>query len=549
MGTDATARQKTVRAWAFPKKRVKFGMASTSQHSIHVAVIAGFSLALALGACSGNNSSGAGHSGGSTGAAGTTEGDGTTSTAGKVAPGGSSAAGTTGGSIAPGGSTQPAGGSTDAGGTSGTGGQATNGGSIATGGSNATGGTMAAGGSTAMGGSAASGGTTAAGGFATTGGAASGTAATGGTLGGSPATGGTGTKAAGGKSGGATASGGNATTGGSKTTGGSIATGGTSATGGASGGSTTGGGSGAVGDAASFHCVNWADPGDNFQAGVLQPSGLSSKSDTYDTVLAKANAILSGFETALSANSIRIPINEPTTTNAAWWAAYKGIFDAAISKNMKVMVAYWYKPGVGTVPDMNAFYAMWQAVVDAYGTNDLVYFDVINEPSGYSPAAFINLVVAWMAKFPSVSHNRILVAGNYNDTDVNTQGADSRLAGCILNLHIYAIGSTDTNPANWTTKLKNAVGTYANRTVVSEYGAPMTSGYDYSGAVNGTAFIAYMQAVTSQIKASGMGSCYWPGLRNGDWYSITTLKGMGSNLSLSVNSTSGLALIRSAWGM
>jgi hypothetical protein len=216
---------------------------------------------------------------------------------------------------------------------------------------------------------------------------------------------------------------------------------------------------------------------------------------------------------------------------------------------MKVIVAYWYKPGVGTVPDMNAFYAMWQTVVDAYGTNNLVYFDVINEPSGYSPTTFISLVVQWMGKYPSVPANRILVAGNYNDTDVNQQGADSRLAGCILNVHIYAIGSTDTNEANWTTKLKNAVGPYANRTVVSEYGAPMTNGTDYSGAVGSNAFVAYMNAVTSQIRASGMGSCYWPGLRNGDWYSITTLKGTGSNLSLTVNNASGLALIQSAWGM
>jgi Transcription elongation factor len=464
----------------------------------------------------------------------------------------SSAAGTAGGSIASGGSSQPAGGSTSAGGTSGTasqsGGSSAGGGSAAEGGSAATGGSATPGGTTATGGSAA--GATATGGAATSGGATGGTLASAGTLGGKSATGGTGGIAgiAGGGTGGSAATGGSATTGGSRTTGGSIATGGTSGTGGASGGTTTGGSSGTVGDAASFHCVNWADARDNFQAGVLQPSGLST-TDTYATVLAKANAILSGFQTALSANSIRIPINEPTISNTAWWTAYKGIIDAAISKNMKVMVAYWYKPGVGTVPDMNAFYSMWQAVVDAYGSNNLVYFDIINEPSGYSATAFINLAVEWMGKFPSVSKNRVVVAGSYNDTNVTQHGADARLAGCILNIHIYAIGSTDANPANWTNKLKTAVGAYANRTVVSEYGAPMTSGYDYSGAVNGTAFIAYMQAVTSQIRTSGMGSCYWPGLRNGDWYSITTLKGTGSNLSLSVNSTSGLALIQSAWGM
>jgi hypothetical protein len=459
------------------------------------------------------------------------------SAAGTVATGGSATAGDAGGR------SQSSGGSTTVGGTSSAGGQTKNGGSTGAGGSTATGGSATTGGITASGGKEATGGST------NTSTAAGGTSVTGGTLGGNPATGGTsgGATATGGRTGGSTAAGGNI--GGSKPVGGSAATGGISGTAGASGGTATGGGSGAVGDATSFHCVNWADPGDNFQAGVLQPSGLSSKSDTYDTVLAKANAILSGFQTALSANSIRLPINEPTVSNTAWWTAYKGIFDAAISKNMKVMVAYWYKPGVGTVPDMNAFYAMWQTVVDAYGTNDLVYFDVINEPSGYSPTDFINLVVAWMGKFPSVPKNHVVVAGSYNDTNVTQHGADSRLAGCILNIHIYAIGSTDANPANWTNKLKTAVGAYANRTVVSEYGAPMTNGLDYSGAVNGTAFIAYMQAVTSQIKASGMGSCYWPGLRNGDWYSITTLKGTGSNLSLTVNNASGLALIQSAWGM
>jgi endoglucanase len=502
-------------------------MASAHQHSICLSAVAG--LCLAVGACSGNSSSETGQNGGSAGSG--------------VATGGSSTGGTTAETIASGGSIRPPSGSTTEGGTSGAGGQTMNGGSIDAGGSTATGGSPATGGITASGGRESMGGST------NTGTAAGGTPATGGTLGGNPAAGGTlgGVTATGGRTGGSTAAGGN--TGGSRPVGGSTATGGISSAAGASGGTATGGGSGAVGDAASFHCVNWADPGDNFQAGVLQPSGLSSKSDTYDTVLAKANAILSGFQTELSANSIRVPINEPTVSNTAWWTAYKGIFDAAISKNIKVMVAYWYKPGVGTVPDMNAFYAMWQTVVDAYGTNDLVYFDVINEPSGYSPTDFINLVVAWMGKFPSVPKNHVVVAGSYNDTNVTQHGADSRLAGCILNIHIYAIGSTDANPANWTNKLKTAVGAYANRTVVSEYGAPMTNGLDYGGAVNGTAFIAYMQAVTSQIKASGMGSCYWPGLRNGDWYSITTLKGTGSNLSLTVNNASGLALIQSAWGM
>jgi len=46
-----------------------------------------------------------------------------------------------------------------------------------------------------------------------------------------------------------------------------------------------------------------ADTGDNFQNGVLQPSGLSAASDTYATVKTKSDAILSGFQTLLDANT------------------------------------------------------------------------------------------------------------------------------------------------------------------------------------------------------------------------------------------------------
>jgi hypothetical protein len=267
-------------------------------------------------------------------------------------------------------------------------------------------------------------------------------------------------------------------------------------------------------------------------------------------VLAKSNAILSGFQTVLKANSIRIPINESTVvTNTTWWTAYKGIIDAATSLNMKVMIGYWLPPGKNQPPDMTTFFTMWQTVVDAYAANNLVYFDVMNEPSGYSPTDFINLVIEWMGKYPTVPKGQVVVAGNYNDSNVNQQGADAQLDGTLLSVHLYAIGSTDANETDWVSALKTAVGPYASRTIVSEYGAPMTNGTNYAGAINGNAFVAYMNGVTSTIRADGMGSCYWPGLRTGDWYSMTTLNGTGSNLSLTVNNASGLALIQSAWGL
>lgn len=77
----------------------------------------------------------------------------------------------------------------------------------------------------------------------------------------------------------------------------------------------------------------------------------------------------------------------------------------------------------------------------------------------------------------------------------------------------------------------------------------MTDGSDYSNTnTNGDAFRSYVRAVSDVMHNSGMGSCYWPGLRNGDSYSMTTLQ-TGSTLTLSVNNASGLDRLHWAWGI
>jgi endoglucanase len=431
------------------------------------------------------------------------------------------------------------------------GGAAATGGSVAAGGTTATGGAP---GGTTMGGSTATGGSVAAGGTAASGGASGGTngGASGGRTGGSTAGGSGGTAASAGTSGGSASSAGKpggssgGNIGGSMTAGGTISTGGTTG----SGGSTT---SGSVGDVASFHCVNWADKGDNFQAGMLQPSGLSS-SDSYATVKAKSDAILSGFQTVLGVNAIRIPINEATiVTNPTWWTAYKGILDSAISKNMQVIVAYWGQAGNngGKPADTTVFYTMWKAVVDAYVSSDLVYFDIMNEPWALSPTAFITFAAAWLAQFPNVPHNRVVVAGNYNDSDVNQQGADPRLTGCLLSLHAYPSSSktNTTTEQGWRDYIKAKVGSYYSRVIVTEWsGTPMSTGVDYSGDINGDVNKAYLVGVAGQIKDYGMGSCWWAGLETGNTYAIANVTGTGTNLSISVTNASGLARIQAAWG-
>jgi hypothetical protein len=279
-------------------------------------------------------------------------------------------------------------------------------------------------------------------------------------------------------------------------------------------------------ESASFHCFNWADAGDNFQTRALLLTGLAN-TDSYDTVLAKSNAILSGFKTVLGANSFRIPINETTVNTATTWAAYKGIFDAAISQNMKVMVAYWLPPGSNHVADTTTWNTMWKTVVDAYVSNDLVYFDVFNEPSGYSATAFITLVQQWMTANPTVPANRVVVAGTTTDIDVNQQGA--ALPNCLLSLHIYdSVGNT---VAAAQAAVKTHAGPYYNRTIVTEYVGQSL----------------FMQGITAQMKAYGMGSCYWAGLEGTNGAAIAKVNGTGTNLTLTVNNAATLAIIQSGW--
>jgi len=354
-------------------------------------------------------------------------------------------------------------------------------------------------------------------------------------------------------SGGALGTGGAVGTGGASGTGGTLGSGGTSGANGDAGRDiganmdTSSDGGAAPAAANTFRCGNWADQRDNFVNGDLQLSGTTT-ADSYATVLAKATAILTAFQNTVGANSVRVPINEPTVMDP-WWNAYKGTIDAAIARGMKVIVAYWAWHN-GRMDDVNAFYAMWDVVVNAYAGNNLVYFQIFNEPYAYQPADFITLAVQWLARYPSLPRGRVIVAGNYTDQDVRPQGADARLNGTLLSLHIYPFSNaTQTSTQAWRDMLQTNLGAYASRTVVSEWGAPMTTGADYSGAGDGDHNASFITALSTYLHDNGIGSCYWPVLRTADPWSLTTLSGTGTNLSLTVTNASGLNRVKAAFGL
>jgi hypothetical protein len=304
----------------------------------------------------------------------------------------------------------------------------------------------------------------------------------------------------------------------------------------------------------SFKGINWADTRDNFQAGWVIPDGLYS-SDNYATVQTKANNILGGFQNNLGANTVRLPIN-PASVSQSWWGSYTAAFDTALSKGMKVIIAYW--SNANGVVESN-FWTMWTTVVNKYGSNSNVYFEIMNEPHGYSASAWTNLAAQWLSTYPSVPASRVIVDGTGYSDSLSSVGADSRLKNCLLSLHIYPDWHKgDTTEAAWKTELENHLAGYDSRAIVTEFGAPMTSGTGYSGPVlnynigenniNGNLYIAYMYGIPNQMRANGIGSVYWAGLKSGDSYTMEKLNGSAPNFSLSNTNASGRVQLRWGWG-
>lgn len=304
-----------------------------------------------------------------------------------------------------------------------------------------------------------------------------------------------------------------------------------------------------------FQGVNWADSRDNFVNGVLYVSGLGA-SDTYASASTVADRVVGQFVSKLGSNTVRMPINEPTVSG--YWGTYTGAIDTALTKG-KVILAYWAYSN-GKPANMNAFWSMWTTIVNKYGSNSNAYFEIMNEPYGYSNTDLNNMYSDWLTRFSSVPKGRVILDGAGYATNVSVPGNDSRLNDTLLAVHDYTffVSPPYMSEVQWADHLKGLVGNYASRTVMTEWGAMMQAGYnsryntnyplqDYS-TPGGSLWTAYVRGISSQLRTWGMGSVYWPGLRDGDLYSLTTKSGSGSGIDLTVNNASGLARLQYAWG-
>jgi hypothetical protein len=302
-----------------------------------------------------------------------------------------------------------------------------------------------------------------------------------------------------------------------------------------------------------FRGVNWADQRDNFVNGVLYPSGLSA-SDTYASASVVANQVVGQMYSITGGNTVRMPVNEPTVSS--YWGTYTGAIDAALSKG-NVILAYWAYTG-GKPPNTSAFYQMWDTIVGKYGGNPNAYFEVVNEPYALSSTDLDNLYNTWLTRYPNVPRGRVILDGTGDAQNAAAVGNDSRLNNTLIAIHDYSffVSPPYTSESQWAGHLAGEIGSFAGRTVVTEWGGPMAPGskngvsygtinYDAPGA---NYFDDYVRGESSELRTLGVGSVYWPGLRDGDWYSLTSKTGTGAGITLSLVNQSGLDRLQYAWG-
>lgn len=301
-----------------------------------------------------------------------------------------------------------------------------------------------------------------------------------------------------------------------------------------------------------FRGVNWADKRDNFVSDVLVLSGMSL-SENYQSASIVAERVIGQFQELLGTNSVRMPVNEPTILTA--FDMYSGALDVAL-KHGRLVMAYWGPAQPSGPKNMNDWWKMWARLVEKYGSHPNAYFEIFNEPHMYSKDELRNLYAEWLNKFPDVPRDHILLDGSGLAWNVPDIADDPRFEGCLFAVHEYTFWNMSiTTEDGWKRSFQGKVGKYIDRTVCTEWGGAMSPGekngvhYDYMdyNQPPNNYFTAYIRGMSDQLRDWEMGSFYWPGLRDGDWYSMTKRSGEGANIKLQVANQSGLDRMQRAW--
>lgn len=280
-----------------------------------------------------------------------------------------------------------------------------------------------------------------------------------------------------------------------------------------------------------MHGGNWADARDNFLDGWIIPSGLTASSTSTDCQN-KANQIANDIIgiTDSTNHVVRLGINPQSVGDSTWWPKMQVYINQLTSRGFHVILACWDgSDGDGKINDTAAWKTMWQKVSSVYGGNYNVWFEPFNEPHYYSTSSLISLYndyLSWIGK----DQQRIILDGTgYSDT-IYTIG--SHFGTCKFGLHVYAWWATNSE-SGWATYVQNRIGGYQDRTLITEMGAPATTGVNY-GASSSDNTVSYIRGVTQQARSYQIGIVYWPTHRDNDSYRlfVNTTGGGITNTSL-----------------
>lgn len=282
-----------------------------------------------------------------------------------------------------------------------------------------------------------------------------------------------------------------------------------------------------------YQGVNWADARDNFVDGKIIPSGIDAEAPLAE-VERQAHGILSQLKELLAINTVRLGINPDTVGDADYWLKYQAIIEQAKKLKLKVILACWEGENArdGKIDDTPAFHKMWEQVLHDLGKSEHVHFEIFNEPYGYSDDEWREIAAGWLEKaLPKMSkmpnRARILISGSGYNEWLSHVGADERFKGCHLSFHLYAwFGGKHRNREGWVKEIKERIGeANAHRTIVTEWGASMKSTpqdfFEQSKLAGRSKSRAYIIGMADVIHEWQMGSVYWPGLRDGDRFSLT----------------------------
>jgi hypothetical protein len=268
---------------------------------------------------------------------------------------------------------------------------------------------------------------------------------------------------------------------------------------------------------------NWADDGDNFQTGIIYPTGITSSTTTAQAQSMADTIALDDMSVGI--NFVRIGINPATISGN--WSIVQAYINELIADGMTVDLGFWTSTSsVGTVTNTSAWQSMWETVDSVYHGNNSVYYEPINEPHGYSSESTLatDVYVPFLG-FITKSQSHIILDGTGYADNVTALGADSRFNSCLLGVHDYAFWHTNlTTESAWESNLQGEVGSYSSRTIMTEMGAPATTGLDYD-ATSSDHNIAFIRGMCDQCRAWPMGFVYWPSHRANDSYRLFTTPG------------------------